>query len=43
IYDGTRWSAERDTIYALPDGSRDFYMLHDGEGYDLLHRKVITK
>ncbi|RLD72129.1 MAG: peptidase S51 [Bacteroidetes bacterium] len=43
IYDGTRWSAERDTIYALPEGSRDFYMLHEGEGYDLLHRKVITK
>ena len=43
IYDGTRWSAERDTIYTLPEGSRDFYMLHDGERYDLLHRKVITK
>lgn len=42
IYDGTRWSAERDTIYALPEGSRDFYMLHEGERYDLLHRKVIT-
>lgn len=30
-------------IYALPEGSRDFYMLHEGERYDLLHRKVITK
>lgn len=43
IYDGTRWSAERDTSYTLPEGSRDFYMLHEGERYDLLHRKVITK
>jgi len=42
IYDGTRWSAERETIYTLPEGSRDFYMLHEGERYDLLHRKVIT-
>ena len=43
IYDGTRWSAERDTVYKLPVGSRDFYMLREGERYDLLHRKVITK
>jgi len=43
IYDGTRWSAERDTIYTLPEGSRDFYLLGEGEKYDLLHRKVITK
>jgi len=43
IYDGTRWSAERDTIYHLPPGSRDFYLLHDGEQYDLLNRKIITE
>ncbi len=41
IYDGTRWSAERDTIYALPSGSRDFYLLSDGQQYDLNHRSVI--
>jgi cyanophycinase len=41
IYDGTRWSAERDTIYQLPAGSRDFYLLRDGNRYDLLHRQVI--
>jgi len=43
IYDGTRWSAERDTIYKLPAGNRDFYLLSEGESYDLLHRQVITK
>jgi len=43
IYDGTRWSAERDTIYKLPTGSRDFYLLNEGKRYDLLHRQVITK
>lgn len=43
IYDGTRWSAERDTIYALPQGSRDFYLLNEGKRYDLVHRQVITK
>jgi cyanophycinase len=42
IYDGTRWSAERDTIYTLPSGSRDFYMLHQGQKYDLRNRKVIN-
>lgn len=41
IYDGTRWSAERDTIYQLPAGSREFYLLRDGNRYDLLHRQVI--
>ena len=42
IYDGTRWSAERDTIYQLPKGSREFYMLKAGDEYDLKKRKVIT-
>jgi cyanophycinase len=43
IYDGTRWSAERDTIYKLPAGSRDFYLLNQGKRYDMLQRQVITK
>jgi cyanophycinase len=43
IYDGTRWSAERDTIYTLPAGSRDFYLLGPGQSYDLKNRQVITK
>lgn len=42
IYDGTRWSAERDTIYQLPEGSREFYLLKKGNEYDLKKRKVIT-
>lgn len=42
IYDGKRWSAERDTIYQLPKGSREFYMLKAGDEYDLKKRKVIT-
>ena len=43
IYDGTRWSAERDTIYALPAGSRDFYLLSQGQDYDLKNRRIIAK
>ena len=43
IYDGSRWSAERDTIYTLPKGSRDFYLLHEDEHYDILHRQIITE
>jgi cyanophycinase len=42
IYDGTRWSAERDTIYSLPPGSRDFYLLSKGQKYNLRDRRVIT-
>ena len=43
IYDGTRWSAERDTIYMLPPGSRDFYLLREGQKYNMLERKIITE
>lgn len=43
IYDGTRWSAERDTTYTLPPGSRDFYLLSQGQKYDLKSRRVITE
>jgi cyanophycinase len=43
IYDGTRWSAERDTVYQLPTGSREFYLLKEGDVYDLVNRKIITK
>ncbi len=41
IYDGTRWSAERDSTYQLPQGSRDFYLLKEGERYDIKKRKVL--
>ncbi len=41
MYDGTRWSAERDTVYQLPKGSREFYMLKEGQKYDLTNRRVI--
>lgn len=43
IYDGTRWSAERDTVYQLPEGSKEFYNLKKGEKYDLYNRKVIIE
>ena len=43
IYDGTRWSDERDTIYQLPMGSKEFYFLGAGEKYNLRERKVILK
>jgi cyanophycinase len=41
IYDGTRWSAERDTVYQLPQGSKEFYFLGVGDKYDLRNRKVV--
>ena len=41
VYDGTRWSAERDTSYQLPKGSREFYFLKEGNLYDLKKREVI--
>lgn len=41
VYDGTRWSAERDTIYQLPKRSREFYFLKEGNLYDLKKREVI--
>jgi len=42
MYDGTQWSAERDTIYQLPDRSYQFYLLDDGDRYDLSNRRVIS-
>ena len=41
IYDGTRWSAERNRVYELEKGSREFYVLRRGQKYDLVNRKVI--
>ena len=43
IYDGTRWSAERDTIYTLPVDSRDFYLLREGQKYNILQRQIISE
>ena len=41
IYDGTRWSEERDTIYQLPPGVEQFYLLASNLEYDMRIRKVI--
>ena len=43
IYDGTRWSAERDTTYQLPSGSEEFYLLRQGDRYDMLYRKIVSE
>ena len=43
IYDGTRWSAERDTVYILPENSRDFYLIREGQKYNILQRQIITE
>jgi cyanophycinase len=42
MYDGTRWSKERDTIYKLQKGSKEFYTLKSGDEYNLKTRSVIT-
>ena len=41
MYDGTRWSPDRDTTYVLPKGAHEFYLLKNGDKYDLKNRKVI--
>jgi cyanophycinase len=41
IYDGTRWSAERDTVYVLPRVSEQFYFLRKPQRYNMKERKVI--
>jgi len=41
IYDRSRWSAERDTIYHLPENSRQFYFLRRGQRYDMRRRIII--
>lgn len=41
IYDGTRWSRERNIIYKLPKGSHEFYVLKSGEKYNILKRQVV--
>lgn len=41
IYDGTRYSRERDTTYQLPANSEEFYFLRRGDKYNLKNRKVI--
>lgn len=41
IFDGTRWSAERDTVYQLAPDSQQFYLLHKGQKYNMKERKVI--
>ena len=42
IYDGSRWSEERQTVMQLPKGSREFYLLKEGDEYDLKARRVVT-
>lgn len=41
IYDGTRWSAERDTIYSLEEGQEQFYLLEPGQDYQLHERRIL--
>ena len=43
IYDNTRWSEDRDTIYQLEKNEKQFYTLSNGYEYDLTKRKMITK
>lgn len=41
VYDETRWSAERDTIYQLEQDQEQFYFLKKGDKYNLKDREVI--
>jgi cyanophycinase len=41
VYDGTFWSREGIDLKTMPDKSKLFYFLRNGDKYDLLNRKVI--
>jgi cyanophycinase len=41
VYDGSRWSAERDTTYQLENSREQFYFLHQGQRYDMKNRQVL--
>lgn len=43
IYDGTRWSEEKDTIIRNHTTRHQFYLLKKGDTYDLKKRMVIKK
>ncbi|MCX6238945.1 MAG: cyanophycinase [Bacteroidia bacterium] len=40
VYDGTFWSREGSDLKNLPEKTKLFYFLRDGDKYDLLNRKV---
>lgn len=40
VYDGTFWSREGSDLKNLPDKTKLFYFLSNGDKYDLLNRKV---
>lgn len=41
IYDNTFWSREGSDLKKLPEKSQLFYMLRQGDRYDMLHRNII--
>ena len=43
IYDGTRWSDEKDIIYELKPSQKQFYFLKKGQQYDLVSRTVLKE
>jgi hypothetical protein len=40
VYDGSLWSREGSDLKNLPEKSKLFYFLRNGDKYDLLHRKI---
>ena len=42
VFDGTRWSRERNKVYEL-NGKHEFYFLRPGQKYDMKERKVIIE
>ncbi|MFO8234998.1 MAG: cyanophycinase [Bacteroidales bacterium] len=41
VYDGQRWSAEKDTLIQLSENEKEFYLLQKRDKYYLPERKVI--
>jgi cyanophycinase len=42
VYDSSFWSREGSDLKNLPEKSKLFYFLRNGDKYDLLHRKIKT-
>jgi len=41
VYDNTRWSEEKDTIFKLKPQEHEFYFLKPGDQYNLLQRSIV--
>ncbi|MFP4047528.1 MAG: hypothetical protein ACLFT4_07185, partial [Bacteroidales bacterium] len=41
VYDGQRWSAEKDSVFQLAEDEKEFYFLQKKDRYFLPEKKII--